>query len=158
MEELPITVVGGGIFGLWQAFELARRGRAVTLHEALPEAATGASSRIAGAMLAPYCESEVAEPVVLSLGLRGLELWKAAYPGVVARGSLVVAAPRDQSELTRFARLTEGHQWVDADRVARRLASRRHLWLERLLFAAGCLVPLGGALALARMGGGALLP
>jgi hypothetical protein len=45
-----------------------------------------------------------------------------------------------------------------ADRAARRLASRRYLWLERLLFAAGCLVPLGGALALARMGGGPLLP
>jgi glycine oxidase len=118
VEQLPIIVVGGGIFGLWQAFELARRGHAVTLHEAQPEEATGVSSRIAGAMLAPYCESEAAEPVVQSLGLRGLELWKAAYPGVVARGSLVVAAPRDQSELTRFARLTEGHQWADADRVA----------------------------------------
>lgn len=118
MQKLPIIVVGGGIFGLWQAFELARRGHAVTLHEALPEAATGASSRIAGAMLAPYCESEAAEPVVQTLGLRGLELWKAAYPGVVARGSLVLSAPRDQSELTRFARLTEGHQWADADRVA----------------------------------------
>jgi hypothetical protein len=45
-----------------------------------------------------------------------------------------------------------------ADRVARRLASRRYLWLERLLFAAGCLVPLGGAVAVARIGGGALLP
>jgi glycine oxidase len=118
LEKLPIIVVGGGIFGLWQAFELARRGHAVALHEALPEAATGASSRIAGAMLAPYCESEAAEPVVQSLGLRGLELWKAVYPGVVARGSLVVAAPRDQGELTRFARLTEGHQWADADRIA----------------------------------------
>lgn len=118
MQKLSIIVVGGGIFGLWQAFELARRGHAVTLHEAQPEADTGLSSRIAGAMLAPYCESEAAEPVVQSLGLRGLELWKAAYPGVVARGSLVVAAPRDQSELTRFARLTEGHEWVDAARVA----------------------------------------
>lgn len=45
-----------------------------------------------------------------------------------------------------------------AERVARRLASRRHLWLERLAFAAGCLVPLGCALALARSGVGSLLP
>ncbi len=118
MKLDPIIVVGGGIFGLWQAFELARRGRAVALHETLPEAATGASSRIAGAMLAPYCESEAAEPIIQALGLRGLELWKAAYPGVVARGSLVVAAPRDQSELTRFARLTDGHQLIDAGRIA----------------------------------------
>ncbi|MFM9851051.1 MAG: FAD-dependent oxidoreductase [Hyphomicrobiaceae bacterium] len=118
MKHDPIIVVGGGIFGLWQTFELARRGRAVALHETLPEAATGASSRIAGAMLAPYCESEAAEPIIQALGLRGLDLWKAAYPGVVARGSLVVAAPRDQSELTRFARLTDGHQLIDAGRIA----------------------------------------
>jgi hypothetical protein len=44
-----------------------------------------------------------------------------------------------------------------ADRVARRLASRRHLWLESLLFAAGCLVPLGLALAIARLSSGPLL-
>lgn len=119
MKHHPsIVVVGGGIFGLWQAYELARRGHAVTLHEALPEAATGVSSRIAGAMLAPYCEAEAAEPIIQSLGLRGLALWKASYPGVVARGSLVVAAPRDQSELTRFARLTDGHQLIDAGRIA----------------------------------------
>jgi hypothetical protein len=44
-----------------------------------------------------------------------------------------------------------------ADRLARRLASRR-LWLVRLLFAAGCLVPLGLALLVARFGPGVLLP
>ena len=44
-----------------------------------------------------------------------------------------------------------------ADRLARRLASRRWLWLERVMFAAGCLVPLGLALAVARLGSGPLL-
>ncbi len=44
-----------------------------------------------------------------------------------------------------------------ADRFARRLASRRYLWLERLMFAAGCLVPLGLALAAARLSSGPLL-
>lgn len=44
-----------------------------------------------------------------------------------------------------------------ADRVARRLASRRYLWLERLVFAAGCLVPVGLALAVARLSTGPLL-
>ncbi len=117
MTKLSVAVVGGGIFGLWQAFELARRGHAVVLHEAREEGSTGAASRLAGAMLAPYCESEAAEPVVQELGLRGLALWRAAYPGVVARGSLVVAAARDQSELTRFARLTEGHRAVDAREI-----------------------------------------
>ncbi len=44
-----------------------------------------------------------------------------------------------------------------ADRLARRLASRRYLWLERLLFALGCLVPLGLALTVARLSSGPLL-
>jgi glycine oxidase len=113
-----VTVIGGGVFGLWQAFELARRGHAVTLREALPEAQTGASSRYAGAMLAPYCECEAAEPIVQQLGLRGLTLWREAYPGVTAHGSLVVAAARDQGELTRFARMTEGHRAIDAGALA----------------------------------------
>lgn len=114
MPKLSITVVGGGIFGLWQAFHFARRGHRVTLLEAMTEAQTGGASRVAGAMLAPYCEAEAAEPIVRELGLRGLELWLEAYPEAVQRGSLVVAAPRDQGELTRFARLTQGHVTIDA--------------------------------------------
>ncbi|NJO23773.1 MAG: FAD-dependent oxidoreductase [Sphingomonadales bacterium] len=118
MEKLPIIVVGGGIFGLWQAFELARRGHMVTLFEAMPEASSGAASRFAGAMLAPYCESEAAEPVVRELGVKGLALWRAACRNVVSRGSLVVASARDQSELTRFQRMTEGHRSVDGIEIA----------------------------------------
>lgn len=113
MARLTATIVGGGIFGLWQAYELARRGHDVTLLEAMTEAETGGASRFAGAMLAPYCEAEGAEPIVQELGVRGLALWRAAVPSIVLRGSLVVAAPRDQGELTRFARMTEAHRTVD---------------------------------------------
>ena len=118
MARLSATIIGGGILGLWQAFELARRGHAVTLHEAMPEAETGGASRVAGAMLAPYCEAEGAEPIVQQLGVRGLALWRDAVPGIVMRGSLVVAAPRDQGELTRFARMTEAHRTIDAAALA----------------------------------------
>jgi glycine oxidase len=113
VSRLTATIVGGGIFGLWQAYELSRRGHDVTLIEAMAEAETGGASRFAGAMLAPYCEAEGAEPIVQELGVRGLALWRAAVPGIVMRGSLVVAAPRDQGELTRFARMTEAHRTVD---------------------------------------------
>lgn len=113
MTRLSATIVGGGIFGLWQAYELARRGHDVTLHEAMTEAETGGASRVAGAMLAPYCEAEGAEPIVQELGVRGLALWRAAVPDITMNGSLVVAAPRDQGELARFARMTEGHRTVD---------------------------------------------
>ncbi len=113
MSKLDITIVGAGIFGLWQAYEMARRGHAVTLREAMPEAESGGSSRFAGAMLAPYCEAESAPEVVKQLGLEGLELWKAAFSHVTQRGSLVVAGARDMTELRRFARMTEGHRTVD---------------------------------------------
>jgi len=118
MARLSATVIGGGIFGLWQAFALARRGHAVTLMEAMTEAATGGASRVAGAMLAPNCEAEGAEPIVRELGLRGLQLWLEAYPHAVQRGSLVIAAPRDQGELTRFARMTLGHCSIDTGGIA----------------------------------------
>ena len=72
MTKLDITVVGAGIFGLWQAFELARRGHNVTLREATSEATVGAASRFAGAMLAPYCEAESAEPLIQELGKTGV--------------------------------------------------------------------------------------
>ncbi|MFV0297173.1 MAG: FAD-dependent oxidoreductase [Hyphomicrobiaceae bacterium] len=113
MSSLQITVVGAGIFGLWQAFELARRGHDVTLREALPEAESGGSSRFAGAMLAPYCEAEGAEPIIQELGLEGLELWRAAFSHVVQNGSLVLVGARDLPDLRRFERLTQGHRHVD---------------------------------------------
>jgi glycine oxidase len=133
VARLSATIIGGGIFGLWQAYELARRGHTVTLHEAMSEAATGGASRFAGAMLAPYCEAEGAEPIVQELGVRGLALWRAAVPQIVTNGSLVIAAPRDQGELARFARMTEGHQTIDAaavDALEPDLAGRfgRGLW------------------------------
>lgn len=113
-NALEVTVVGAGIFGLWQALEFARRGHRVQVFEALPEASSGGASRFAGAMLAPYCEEEGAEPVVRELGLSAMQLWRDAYPGVTAKGTLVLAAPRDRSELVRFARMTRGHTTIDS--------------------------------------------
>jgi glycine oxidase len=104
----PIAVRGAGITGLWQALTLARRGFPVTLYERSVQPFADAASLFAGAMLAPFCEAESAEPVIRELGLRGLALWQEHYPGTVSRGTLVVAHPRDRSLLDRFARLT-GH-------------------------------------------------
>lgn len=117
LASTSVTVVGAGIVGLWQAYEFARRGALVTLREALPEPAAGAASRYAGAMLAPYCENEMAPPLVQELGLEGLSRWRKLMPALNATGSLVVAAPRDQGELKRFARMTSGHRALSAPEI-----------------------------------------
>ncbi len=112
-----IDVVGAGILGLWQALTLARDGHRVRLIEAAVEPFSQAASRFAGAMLAPWCEAEGAEPIVRDAGIAGLDLWRAAFPGIVEAGTLVLAQPRDLSELKRFARLAGGHEMVDAQRI-----------------------------------------
>lgn len=117
MRKQSITVVGAGITGLWQARTLARRGHRVRLVERSEEPFAAAASAFAGAMLAPYCEAEGAEPVIRDLGLESLALWKETYPAVVGNGTLVVAGARDRAELERFARMTEGFDKLDAEDV-----------------------------------------
>lgn len=113
-----ITVVGAGIIGLWQAFRLSQDGHDVRLVEQSGEAFAAASSRLAGAMLAPYCEGEGAEPLITELGLTSVPLWEAAFPCTARNGSLVVAQPRDTGELARFSQMTQGHERIGRDRVA----------------------------------------
>jgi len=119
MSTRTITVAGAGITGLWQALTLARRGHRVRLVEQSPEPFAQAASALAGAMLAPYCETEAAAPVILDLGLEGIALWRKNFPGTIAQGSLVVAGARDVAEIERFARLTEGHARLDAAAIAK---------------------------------------
>lgn len=119
MHTRTITVVGAGITGLWQALTLARRGCRVRLIEQSAEPFTDAASAYAGAMLGPFCETEVYAPVVRDLGLSSIGLWRETFPGTVVEGTLVVAGARDRSEIEHFARLTEGHARVDGPAIAR---------------------------------------
>jgi glycine oxidase len=113
-----IAIRGAGVVGLWQALTLARRGHKVTLCERSPVPFAHGCSLYAGAMLAPNCEKESAEPMVRELGRRGLALWRNTYPGAIANGTLVVALKRDRAELDRFARMTEGHQRLSPAELA----------------------------------------
>jgi glycine oxidase len=113
-----IAVRGAGVVGLWQALVLARKGHAVTLYERSPQAFAEACSVYAGAMLAPRCEEESAEPIIRDLGKRGIALWRETYPDTVANGSLVVALHRDRAELDRFARMTGGYRRLSAAELA----------------------------------------
>ncbi|MGY0572190.1 FAD-dependent oxidoreductase [Bradyrhizobium sp. RDM12] len=116
--ESPVSIIGAGIAGAWQALLFAQAGHAVTLHERSDGAMTDATSHWAGGMLAPYCEAEVAEPVISRLGLRSLDIWRRELPDTPFNGSLVVAHPRERNDFERFARMTEGHRRLDAAGLA----------------------------------------
>jgi glycine oxidase len=86
-------------------------------------------------MLAPYCESEAAEPVISRLGLRALELWREEMPDTPFNGSLVVAHARERSDFERFARMTSGHRRLDAAAIAELEPSLEGRFREALFFA-----------------------
>jgi glycine oxidase len=113
--ESPVSVIGAGIAGAWQALLFAQAGREVTLHERSDATMTQATSHWAGGMLAPWCEREASEPVITRLGIRSLDLWREHFPQTPFNGSLVVSHPRDRADFERFARLTSGHRRVDAE-------------------------------------------
>lgn len=117
-RERPVTVIGAGICGTWVGLLLGEAGFRVTLHERDAPGQTRGTSHWAGGMLAPGCESDGAEPIVVRLGRRSLDLWRSHYPESCMAGSLVVSHPRDRGELDRFARQTSGHEWLDEAALA----------------------------------------
>jgi len=134
--ESPVSIIGAGIAGAWQALLFARAGHDVTLHERGDAAMTDSTSHWAGGMLAPWCESETAEPVISRLGERALDLWRRELPDTPFNGSLVVAHSRDRSDFERFARLTSGYQRLDAARLAALEPSLEGRFREALFFPA----------------------
>ena len=134
-EQSPISVIGAGIAGAWQALLLANSGRSVTLHERSDTAMTQSTSHWAGGMLAPYCEAEATEPVIVRLGLRSLKLWRDYFPDTPFNGSLVVAHARDRTDFERFARLTSGHRRLDAQGISEIEPSLEGRFREGLFYA-----------------------
>ncbi|THV22204.1 glycine oxidase ThiO [Peteryoungia ipomoeae] len=115
---MTVLVKGAGVAGLATALELARRGIPVEVVERRADIGLGAS-HWAGGMLAPYCEREAAEEIVLTLGLPAADWWDEAVPGLVQRrGTLVLANPRDMADLKRFSSRTSGHRWVGEEEIA----------------------------------------
>src|SRR5258707_3310767 len=112
--ESPVSVIGAGIAGAWQALLFAQAGHDVTLHERSSAGMTESTSYWAGGMLAPWCEAEASEPVIGRLGIRSLDLWREHFPHTPFNGSLVVSHARDRADFERFARLTTGHRRLDA--------------------------------------------
>jgi glycine oxidase len=115
--DSPVSIIGAGIAGAWQALLFAQAGHAVTLYERSDADMTLSTSHWAGGMLAPWCEAEASEPVIGRLGIRSLDLWREHFPDTPFNGSLVVAHARDRADYERFARLTSGYERLDGQRL-----------------------------------------
>ncbi len=111
-----ITILGAGVAGLCVATVLAERGLPVQVVDSGPHGA--GASWLAGGMIAPFVEGENAPPEVARLGAGAANWWAARVPGVARRGTLVVAPPRDRTELERFAARTTGHERIGPDQIA----------------------------------------
>ncbi len=134
---MRVTVVGAGVAGLTAALALAERGCAVEVFERGAVAWGCRPARVwAGGMLAPWCERETAEELVVELGREAFDWWPRHHPDTVRRGTLVLASRRDEPDLDRFARRTRGHQ--RARRGGHRGARARS---RRPLRPAGCSSP-----------------
>ena len=135
VSRRPVTVIGAGIAGTWQALSLARAGFGVTLHERSDASLDQSAAYYAGGMLAPWCEQETAEPAVTRLGVRSLALWREEIPDTPFNGSLVVAHPRDRADFERFAGLTSHHTRMRGDALARLEPALAGRFAEGLFFA-----------------------
>ena len=133
--QAPISVIGAGVAGAWQALLFAQAGHRVMLHERSDAAMTQSTSYWAGGMLSPHCEAKSTEPVIVRLGLRSLKLWRDYFPQTPFNGSLVVAHPRDRADFERFARLTTGYQRLDAPAIAEIEPSLEGRFREGLFYA-----------------------
>ncbi|ANT63428.1 thiamine biosynthesis protein thio (plasmid) [Salipiger sp. CCB-MM3] len=141
MDE-RISVLGGGVAGLCAALALAERGLEVEL--IVPEGAPPPASKLAGGMLAPFCEGESAPPEITRRGRAALGWWRARTASFRQSGTLVLAPPRDRAELTRFARATTGHALVDPGTLEPELSGR---FASGLFFAEEAHLDPGAAMA-----------
>jgi glycine oxidase len=119
MVMAKIDVIGAGMVGLWHAYLLRLRGHEVTLWDSSGIPGRNSASRLAGVMIAPYCEGEPGHEIGQALGMESFPLWQEHYPDLIMAGSLVVAAPRDQADLQRYASQTSGYRRLDAAGVGK---------------------------------------
>ena len=102
-------IAGAGILGRLLALELANAGWDVSLFDKDNELGLENCSMVAVGLLSPVNELEKCAPVILKLGLESL---KVRWPEIIQQidptiyfrhlGSIVVAHPQDQVELTQF--------------------------------------------------------
>jgi glycine oxidase len=115
---MRVTVVGAGVVGLTAALALSERGATAQVLERSSTLGEDACSFCAGGMLAPWCEGESAEPEIVEWGRQAIGWWEKRVGGVYRNGALVIAAPRDLSEIDRFAARTHNRRQVGESEIA----------------------------------------
>lgn len=125
--KLSIGIAGAGLLGRLIAWRLLRKGHRVMLFDRGPEHGTQAAAWTAAGMVAPLSEAVASDRFVYDMGRYALRQWPQWVKQLPAHrrplwqfnGSLVVAHPQDQSELTQFYRDlyhvtgdTQGYQWL----------------------------------------------
>lgn len=113
-----IVIIGAGVAGLTTAAACVARGLSVRVVDRAAGIGPDMCSWWAGGMLAPWCERESAEERVVIDGAGAADWWEAHGAIVVRQGTLVVANPRDRTELQRFGRRTENFERIDGARIA----------------------------------------
>jgi glycine oxidase len=108
-KRQEVVVIGGGIIGLGVAWQLARRGKAVTVFER--DTAGRGASWVAAGMLAPVSEFGFENEAFLSIGRKSKELFprfleelekdSGRLVELDTRGTLVVGFHRDDTERIR---------------------------------------------------------
>ncbi|MBI0066503.1 FAD-dependent oxidoreductase [Commensalibacter sp. M0134] len=115
------SILGSGVTGLCIATVLCEKGEKL---EVVENPNIQAASYFAGGMLAPFCEGESAPDIVVKNGQLSVEWWDNHVSNVKKTGTIVIAPPRDMSELRRFANMTICHEWVDPGKIEKDLKGR----------------------------------
>lgn len=115
---LQIKIIGAGVVGLSCALELLNQGHRITVVDRATGLGGHSCSHYAGGMLAPWCEGESAEPIVVQLGAQAINWWGQCVDCIRYEGTLVVSSARDMAELNRFAQRTQSHTQINATQIA----------------------------------------
>ncbi len=122
-----IGIAGAGLLGRLIAWRLLRQGHKVTLFDKGPAQGAQAAAWTAAGMVSPLSEAVVSDRFIYDMGLYALRQWPKwikqlpaqRYPLWQLDGSLVVAHPQDETELTQFYRDlqhvtgdAQGCQWL----------------------------------------------
>lgn len=111
MTKPDIAIVGGGLLGRMLAWRAALGGLRVSLYDANDRQGNEATAWVAGGMVTPQAEAVDAEPELVAMGRRSLQLWPQWLPQLPSpvhysdSGTLLVWQRSDAGEARRFETL-----------------------------------------------------